>query len=136
MVPGTNNTYTITVTNNGPSTVTGALVSDVLPAGATFVLATNGATYDAGSNTVRFITGTVDPGATTGFDLVLALSPTLTGAFTNTATVTPPAGVTDPIGGNSSPDTDTLTPEADLSISKTDAKTTVIRERVRPTRSL
>ena len=127
VVPGTNDTYTITVTNGGPSTVTGALVSDVLPAGATFVSATNGATYDAGTNTVRFVTGTVAPGATTSFDLVLALSPTLTGTFSNTATVTPPAGVTDPDGGNNSAtDTDTLTPEADLSISKTDGKTTVI----------
>ena len=51
-VPGTNTTYTITVTNNGPSTVTGATVSDLLPAGTTFVSATNGATYDAGTNTV------------------------------------------------------------------------------------
>ena len=127
VVPGTNNTYTITVTNNGPSTVTGALVSDPLPAGATFVSATNGATYDAGTNTVRFITGTVAPNANTSFDLVLNLSPTLTGTFTNTATVTPPAGVTDPIGGNnSSSDTDTLTPEADLSIAKTDGTDSVI----------
>ena len=61
VVPGTDNTYTITVTNNGPSTVTGAQVSDVLPAGATFVSATNGATYDAGTNTVHFTTGTVAP---------------------------------------------------------------------------
>jgi len=53
VVPGTNNTYTITVTNNGPSTVTSAEVSDPLPAGTTFLSATNGATYDLGTNTVH-----------------------------------------------------------------------------------
>ena len=86
-VPGTNVTYAITVTNNGPSTVTGATVSDVLPAGTTFVSATNGATYDAGTNTVTFTTGTLASGGTTSFQLTLAISPTLTGALTNTATV-------------------------------------------------
>ena len=120
-VPGTNTTYTITVTNNGPSTVTGAVVSDPLPAGTTFVLATNGATYDAGSNTVSFTTGTLAPGAFVSFDLTLAISPTATGSVSNTATVSPPSGVTDPTGGNNSAtDTDTLTPQADLSITKSD----------------
>ena len=41
--------------------MTGATVSDVLPAGTTFVSATNGATYDAGTNTVHFTTGTLAP---------------------------------------------------------------------------
>jgi hypothetical protein len=52
------------------------------------------------------LTGTIDPNAT--------------GTLTNIATVAPPAGTTDPILGNdTSSDTDTLTPEADLSVSKT-----------------
>src|SRR5262249_38316761 len=72
-VPGTNNTYTITVTNNGPSTVTGASVSDPLPAGVTFVSATNGATFDAGSNTVRFTTGTLASGAIASFQVTVAI---------------------------------------------------------------
>src|SRR5260370_1285498 len=46
VVAGTQTTYTVTVTNGGPSTVTGATVSDVLPAGLTFVSATGGATYN------------------------------------------------------------------------------------------
>src|SRR6185295_19081506 len=88
-VPGTNVTYTITVTNNGPSTVTGATVSDPLPAGTTFVSATNGATYNAGTNTVTFITGTLATGGTSNFQLTLAVSPTLTGSLSNTASVAP-----------------------------------------------
>src|SRR4029078_12995809 len=101
-VPGTDVTYLITVTNNGPSTVTGATASDVLPAGTTFVSATGGATYNAGTNTVTFTSGTLASGASTSFQLTLAISPTLTGSLSNTATVTPPAGVTDPNGGDNS----------------------------------
>ena len=78
-VPGTNVTYTITVTNNGPSSVTGATVSDVLPAGTTFVSATNGATYDSGTNTVHFTTGTLATGGTTSFQLTLGISPGVDG---------------------------------------------------------
>src|SRR5438477_2251154 len=74
-VPGTNDTYTVTVTNSGPSTVTGATVSDVLPAGTTFVSATNGATYDAGTNTVSFTTGTLASGDMTSFQLTVFISP-------------------------------------------------------------
>ena len=126
-VPGSNITYDITVTNNGPSTVTGATVSDVLPTGTTFVSATNGATYNGGTNTVNFTTGTLASNGTTSFQLTLAISSTLTGTLSNTATVTPPAGVTDPIpGNNSSTATDPLMPQADLQITKTDGNTTAV----------
>src|SRR5438876_933865 len=120
-------TLTVTVTNSGPSTVTGATVSDVLPAGATFVSATNGATYDAGTNTVSFTTGTLAMGDQTSFLLTLAISPSLTGTLSNTATVAAPSGVTDTNpGNNSSTDTDQLTPEADLSITKDDGAATAV----------
>jgi uncharacterized repeat protein (TIGR01451 family) len=126
-VPGTNVVYTITVTNNGPSTVTGATVSDVLPAGTTFVAASGGATYNSGTNTVTYTTGTVAPGGTSSFTLTLAIASTLTGNLANTATVTPPAGVTDPNpNNNTSTDTDMLTPQADLQITKTDSKTSAV----------
>ena len=55
--------------------MTGATVSDVLPAGVTFVSATDGATYDAGTNTVHFTTGTLAPGATASFQLTVAIDP-------------------------------------------------------------
>src|SRR5450432_504864 len=51
------------------------------------------------------------------------ISSTVTGTLSNTATVTAPAGTTDPnLGNNTATDTDTLTPQADLSISKVDNK--------------
>ena len=95
-VPGTNITYNITVISNGPSTVTGAMVSDVLPAGTTFVSATNGATYDSGTNTVSFTTGTLANGGTDDFRITLAINLVDTGTLSNTATVAPPVGAERP----------------------------------------
>jgi uncharacterized delta-60 repeat protein/uncharacterized repeat protein (TIGR01451 family) len=61
----------------------------------------------AGQSAVLTLSGTIDPSAT--------------GTLTNTATVTPPPGYIDPVPGNdSATDVDTLTPEADLEIVKTD----------------
>src|SRR5438094_161995 len=94
-VPGTNDTYTVTVTNSGPSTVTGATVSDVLPAGTTFVSATNGATYDAGTNTVSFTTGTLATWDHTNFRDTHSFPPRRSSDLSNTATVAAPSGVTD-----------------------------------------
>ena len=83
--PGTNTTYTITVTNNGPSTVTGATVTDPLPAGTTFVSATNGATNNA--NTVTYITGTLAPHQTAQFMVTISI-PASFGSTTSTADFT------------------------------------------------
>ena len=41
-------TYTITLTNNGPDAATGVLLTDTLPAGATFVSASSGCTEVSG----------------------------------------------------------------------------------------
>jgi uncharacterized repeat protein (TIGR01451 family) len=55
------------------------------------------------------------------------VSASATGSLVNTATVTAPGGVTDPTSGNNTAtDTDTLTPEADLQITKTDGVTTAV----------
>src|SRR5256884_2850 len=45
---GNNITYTLTVTNNGPSDATGVSLSDAIPAGTSFVSATGGGTLTAG----------------------------------------------------------------------------------------
>jgi uncharacterized repeat protein (TIGR01451 family) len=50
VVPGTSDTYTIVVSNTGPSAVTGASVSDALPAGA--IAATWTATTNSGGGSV------------------------------------------------------------------------------------
>jgi uncharacterized repeat protein (TIGR01451 family) len=127
LTPGTVVTYTIVVTNAGPSAVTGATVTDTLPValtGASWTCATctpaNGSsdisvTVDllSGQSAVITLTGTVNANAT--------------GSITNTAVVAPPPGVTDTVpGNNTDTDTDPLTPQADLGIFKTNELNAVV----------
>ncbi|MFL5758739.1 MAG: DUF11 domain-containing protein [Thermomicrobiales bacterium] len=130
-VPGTSTTYFITVSNAGPSGVTGASVSDPLPAGSTAMIwtatgATGGGTVTGPTSGTGALATTVDlpVGSTVSFSATPAIDQAATGSLTNTATISPPAGVTDPTpGNNSATDTDTLTPQADLAITKTDGVT-------------
>ena len=132
VVPGTATTYTIVVSNTGPSFVTGATVADTLPAALTGVnwtaaytgTGSSGAASGAG-NISTVINLAV--GGTATFTVTGTVAATATGTLVNTATVTPPVGTTDPTpGNNSATDTDTLTPTADLSITKTDGSATYI----------
>ncbi|MFM8930305.1 MAG: hypothetical protein ACKOS8_00320, partial [Gemmataceae bacterium] len=126
-IPGPHTTYTFRVSNAGPNSVTGAKVTDVLPAGVTFVSATNGAVYNSATRTVTFTTPTIAVGANTSFALEVSLAPTLTGTLSNTATVAVPQGFTDPDpSNNTSTDTNTLIPTADLVIVKDDSATTAV----------
>ncbi len=125
VIAGTNTTYTVTITNDGPSSVTGATVVDPLPAGVTFVSATGGATYDAGTNTIHYTTGTIGAGGTETFTITVAVGPDATGTIANTATVSPPAGTTDPApDNNTATDTDDITSSADLAVTKSDGSST------------
>ena len=133
VVPGTSDTYTIVVSNQGPSAVIGASVSDPLPAGVT--AATWAATGSSGGGIVSGPTSgtgalatTVDlpVNASVTYEFTVQVSPSATGSLTNTATVSPPAGVTDANpANNTASDTDTI-PTADLSITKTDGNTSVV----------
>lgn len=110
--PGTNNVYTVTVTNNGPSAVTNAPVSDPLPSGITasnwICSATAGGSCGAVSGSGA-ITSTVSlpVGGVATYTITMAVPAGQTGALTNTFTANTPAGVTDPTpGNNSASDTD------------------------------
>src|SRR4029450_4333150 len=126
-VPGTSTTYTIVVSNQGPSAVTGASVSDPLPAGV--IAATWTATASSGGGTVTgplsgtgALATTVDlpVNASVSFTFTVLVSPSATGSLTNTAHVSPPAGVTDPhLGNNNTSHTDTVTPPRDPSVTQT-----------------
>ncbi len=133
VVPGTSDTYTIVVTNTGPSAVTGATVADTFPAtftGVTYTaVATGGATgfTASGSGNINDTAVNMPVGSTVTYTVTGTVSAAATGSLVNTATVTTPQGVTDPTpANNTATDTDTLTPQADLSITKTDNKTLVV----------
>ena len=72
---GSETTYTITVTNNGPSAVTGATVSDPLPAGTTLISVGGGAIYNPTTNTVTYTTGTLASSGTASFTVTLEVNP-------------------------------------------------------------
>ena len=134
VVPGTSTTYIIVVSNQGPSIVSGASVSDPLPAGVitatwTATASSGGGLVTGSSSATGALASTVDlpVGASVTFTFTVLVSPSATGTLSNTATVSPPAGTTDPDpANNSATDTDSLTPQADLSITKTDGVTSVI----------
>ena len=113
--PGSPVTYTLVITNTGPSSVTGVTITDVLPATLTNVsytaTATGGASGFWANVTGINLANTVDmPAGSTITYLVHAnVSATATGSVSNTATVAVPAGVTDTnASNNSATDTDTI----------------------------
>jgi uncharacterized repeat protein (TIGR01451 family) len=121
-VPGTSVTYTIVVSNSGPSPVVGATVTDVFPAAIVSDVSTASATGGAtgftasGSGNIND-TVTMPVNSTITYTVTASISPSATGNLVNTASVTPPANVTDPNPNNNmATDTDTLA-AADLSIS-------------------
>ncbi len=129
--PGTATTYTITVTNNGPSNVVGAKVADILPAtisSATYTAVGGGGASGftaSGSGNINDTSVNLPRNATVTYTLVANISAGATGSLANTATVTAPAGVTDPTpANNSATDTDTLTPQVTLAVSKSDGSAT------------
>lgn len=85
--PGSNATYTITATNNGPAFATSVTVTDVLPAGTTFVSATPSQGSCLGTTTVVCSVGVLAPSASATITLVVTLPQTF-GPVENTATVT------------------------------------------------
>jgi uncharacterized repeat protein (TIGR01451 family) len=107
VAPGSAITYTIVVTNAGPSDATGVAVVDMLPdalTAATFTAtATGGASgFTAGGKGNIQDTVSMPVGSTITYLLDATVSLSATGTLSNTATVTPSAGVIDPDLGNNS----------------------------------
>jgi len=125
-VPGQAVTYTLVVTNAGPDAASGATVSDTPPASLGSVTWTCSASAGSscpasGSGPISHTVNVAVGGALT-YSLTGTIDPAATGSLANTATVTAPLGVSDPnLGNNSATDTDTLTPQADLALVKSDS---------------
>jgi uncharacterized repeat protein (TIGR01451 family) len=86
--PGGSLTYTFHITNNGPSNSTGSLVLDVLSEGVSFVSATDGGVYDAGTHTVTWILGSLARGASVSVSVTVQVNdPAPSGPITNSVAV-------------------------------------------------
>ena len=113
-IQGSTVSYTIVVTNAGPSAVTSAQVADTFPAilsgvSWTCVASAGSSCTTGGSGNNRTGTVTLLSAGTATFTANTTLSASATGALVNTATVTTPAGVIDPnLANNSAIDTDTI----------------------------
>ncbi len=121
--PGDSVTYTITATNAGPDAAMGATVADALPATLTgtwtCVGAGGGSCTATGAGSIND-TVNLPVGASVTYTVSAAISAAASGSLINTATISAPAGVTDPDpANNSATDTDTLAAVADLAISTT-----------------
>jgi uncharacterized repeat protein (TIGR01451 family) len=126
-VPGTAVTYTIVASNPaGGSLSAGATVVDSFPAsitGVTWSCVPAGVGTLCTANGVGDLNQSVDigPGGSVTFTASGTIAPEATGSLANTATLTAPAGFTDPSSANNTAtDTDTLAPTADLAVTKTD----------------
>jgi len=132
VVPGSQTTYTITVTNAGPDPVSGVQVKDdPLPTaltGATWTCTASGPAgascgQPSGSGPID-ATVNLPVGATATFLLRGTVSPDATGTLVNTASAQNPPGFGDPTPSIAT-DTDQVTPQADLSLTKTGPATVV-----------
>ena len=123
--PGQGVTYRLLVTNNGPNSITGAVVADAVPAGigsVTWACVSSGGACDHASGSGNTLDETVDlpAGATATITLQGTIDPAASGTLANTATVAPPSGVVDLAPGNNSSTASTeLAPTVDLSVTKT-----------------
>jgi len=109
---GQNITYTIVVTNAGPSSAGNVTVSDPTPANLTFVSASGG-----GCSTFPCALGPLTSGQIVTITSTYSTSPTFSGNVTNTATVS--STTNDPDNSNNSASATTnVGAQADLSISK------------------
>ena len=119
IVAGGANSYTLTVTNNGPSTATAVAINDPLPADLSGVTASStGGPCMVAAGTVSCTATQLTVGATDVVSIGATLAASHTGNLVNTASVT--SATADPDSANN---TATFTsgtgPEADLSLTKT-----------------
>jgi uncharacterized repeat protein (TIGR01451 family) len=98
-------TYTITVTNRGPSVATGVIVSDTLPAALSFASVSPGLpTCAEASGVISCTVGTLNNGEIARMTLVV--TPTTVGTVTNTASVA--SNETDPVPLDNSASAETV----------------------------
>ena len=101
--PGTSVTYTLTVTNEGPSPATGVVAQDKLPSGVTFLSADGDGTYDAASGKWDLSGEVIEKGATRTLHITVTVDASAAGSVvTNTATIEKQDQIGDKTPDNSS----------------------------------
>jgi uncharacterized repeat protein (TIGR01451 family) len=131
--PGATLNYTLVVSNSGPASVTGAVVSDSMPSTISSwtwtCTGTGCGTGTTGSGSINKTLGTLPSGASVSFAIAATVRGSATTSVVNSATVAAPAGVTDTdAANNSATDTDTLIlPTADLAITVSNGVNAVVR---------
>ena len=86
--PGTSVTYTLTLTNEGPSPATGVIAQDELPSGVTFVSAQGDGSYDAASGKWDLSTEVIEKDASRTLRITVTVDASAAGSVvTNTATI-------------------------------------------------
>ena len=86
--PGTSVTYTLTLTNEGPSPATGVVAQDKLPSGVTFVSAQGDGSYDAASGQWDLSGEVIEKDASRTLRITVTVDASAAGSVvTNTATI-------------------------------------------------
>ena len=101
--PGTSVTYTLTLTNEGPSPATGVVAQDKLPSGVTFVSAQGDGTYDAASGKWDLSGEVIEKDASRTLLITVTVDASAAGSVvTNTATIEAQDQIGDKTPDNSS----------------------------------
>ena len=101
--PGTSVTYTLTLTNEGPSPATGVVAQDKLPSGVTFVSAQGDGSYDAASGKWDLSGEVIEKDASRTLRITVTIDASAAGSVvTNTATIEKQDQIGDKTPDNSS----------------------------------
>ncbi|MCP4506463.1 MAG: DUF11 domain-containing protein, partial [Fuerstiella sp.] len=120
-IPGDSVVYTVTVTNTGPSTAPGVILTDVLPAGVTLQSATMGGQTGVDSGgTITFPSVDLASGDSATATITVTVDTLTDGLISNVASVQDLSAVGENDSANNSDTADvTVVAEADLAVSKT-----------------
>jgi uncharacterized repeat protein (TIGR01451 family) len=120
LTPGLPYSWTVGVSNAGPSTADGVVVTDTLAPGLTFDPAASSAGCSASGQQVTCVVpslASASPPANASVTIAVGTSASLTGGVPNTAAVS--STTPDPTPGNNSASaTATVTPQSDVSVTK------------------
>ena len=123
VIPGEPMTYSLTITNNGPSDAENVVVTDTLPAEVTFDSASPVPT--SGPNPLVWNLGTLPADESRDILVTVTVNSNVTAGFTNTVVVTTTTPGDDP-GNNEDDHPVDVVASADLAITKSDSPDPVV----------